>query len=98
MQESRHKFLDPASLSKINNAMKRTPLILVVLVMSGCATSPVKVSESQQVSSDRLLSGYPPLAEPTSLQLVLFAERHGILFWGCVMAAILVSHNAQLFF
>ena len=42
--------------------MKHILRIFISLSLLGCATSPVKVSESQQVSSDRLLSGYPALA------------------------------------
>ncbi len=43
--------------------MKHTSLLLIIMLLAGCATSPVKVSESQQVSSDRLLSGYSALAK-----------------------------------
>jgi hypothetical protein len=32
----------------------------------GCATSPVKIGEARPVPSNRLLSGFKPLAEPSS--------------------------------
>jgi hypothetical protein len=40
-------------------------LIGIAALVFGCATSPVKVSESQQVSGNRLLSGYSALAQPS---------------------------------
>ncbi len=45
--------------------MKHTSLLLFALILTSCATSPVSVSESHQVSADRLLSGYPALAQPS---------------------------------
>jgi hypothetical protein len=45
--------------------MKHISLVLIALYLTACATSPVKVSESQQVSPDRLLSGYSALAQPS---------------------------------
>ena len=40
-------------------------LIGIAALASGCATSPVKVSQSQRVSGNRLLSGYSALAQPS---------------------------------
>jgi hypothetical protein len=56
--------------------MNHTSLILITLFLAGCATSPVKVSESQQVSSDRLLSGYSTLAQasPSKAKVVVIRD------------------------
>jgi hypothetical protein len=60
--------------------MKHTSLILITLFLAGCATSPVKVAESQQVSSDRLLSGYSALAQssPSKARVVVIRDA-GVL-------------------
>jgi hypothetical protein len=56
--------------------MKHTSLILMTVFVAACTTSPVKVSESQQVSSDRLLSGYPALAHasPDKAKVVVIRD------------------------
>lgn len=60
--------------------MKRTPLIFIPLFLAGCATSPVKLSESQRVSSDRLLSGYSALAQASpSKAKVIVVRDAGVL-------------------
>lgn len=56
--------------------MKHTSLILMTVFVAACTTSPVKVSESQQVSSDRLRSGYPALAHalPDKAKVVVIRD------------------------
>ncbi|MBA3353895.1 MAG: hypothetical protein H0U23_15995 [Blastocatellia bacterium] len=60
--------------------MKYTSLAFISLFLSGCATSPVTVSESQKVSSDRLLPGYSTLAQasPDRAKVVVIRDA-GIL-------------------
>jgi hypothetical protein len=60
--------------------MKHTSLILITVFLAGCATSPVKVSESQRVSSDRLLSGFPALAHasPNKARVIVIRDA-GVL-------------------
>src|SRR5262249_39983880 len=43
--------------------MKHTSLLLFALLVTGCATSPVTVSESHTVPPARLLTGYSALAQ-----------------------------------
>jgi len=55
--------------------MKHTSLLLITTLLAGCATSPVKVSESQQVSSDRLLSGYSALSHGSPIKAKVIVIR-----------------------
>ena len=55
--------------------MKHNSLILLTLFLTGCATSPVKISDSQQVSSDRLLSGYSALAQASASKAKVVVVR-----------------------
>ena len=54
--------------------------LVCTISLVGCATSPVKVSESQQVSSDRLLSGYSALAQssPSKAKVIVIRDA-GVL-------------------
>ena len=60
--------------------MKHTSLLLITTLFAGCATSPVKVFESQQVSADRLLSGYSALshASPNKAKVIVIRDA-GVL-------------------
>lgn len=47
-------------------AMKSALAAVLATLLVGCATSPVKVAEARPVPPDRLLSGFRPLAQPSS--------------------------------
>src|SRR5437763_14753853 len=45
--------------------MKHASILFIATLLAGCATSPVKVSESRQIPPGRQLSGYSALAQPS---------------------------------
>src|SRR5687768_6094366 len=56
--------------------MKNISVIIIAVLVTSCATSPVRVSESKQVSADRLLSGYSALAQasPAKAKVVVIRD------------------------
>jgi len=66
-------------------------LSIVVALLTGCATSPVKVSDSREVPSERHLSGFAAVAAPSAAKAKVVVVRDAGMLGAGAPAKLLVD-------
>jgi hypothetical protein len=71
--------------------MKHAILSVSVVLLASCATSPVKVSESREIPSQRRLSGFAAVSQPSADKATVIVIRDAGLLGAGAPAKLLVD-------